>query len=96
MTDELPPLPKDTQDLAVEPKPQPFPADQIPLTVTIEVDRFQMALGKVAQLKPRNVLEFRKSSEAGVYLTVSGKRIATCELVCLGEAMGVKILNLGD
>jgi flagellar motor switch protein FliN/FliY len=92
MTNELPPLPEDMQ----EPKAQPLPADQIPLTVTVEVDRFRMPLEKVAQLKPGNVLEIRKSDGAGVYLTISGKRVATGELVRLGEAMGVKILRLGD
>ena len=96
MTDELPPIPEDTQELPPEPEAQPLPAGQIPLTVTVEVDRFQMPLEKVAELKPGNVLELGKSAESGVHLTVSGKRVATGELVRLGEAMGVKILKLGN
>lgn len=75
---------------------KPLAADQIPLTLTVELGRFQMPLEKVTQLKPGNILDLQKSKEANVHLTVGGKRVATGELVAIGEAMGVKILKLGD
>ncbi len=69
---------------------------EIPITLTVEVGRFKMPLSKVTQLKPGNVLDLALGSQPTVHLTVGGKRVAKGELVHLGEALGVKILNLGD
>jgi flagellar motor switch protein FliN len=68
---------------------------QVPIHLTVEVGRLQMPLDKVTQLKPGNVLELGHSPEANVHLTIGGKRVATGELVRLGDALGVKILKIG-
>ncbi|NGX47714.1 MAG: hypothetical protein K1000chlam3_01096 [Chlamydiae bacterium] len=73
-----------------------LPSGKIPIQITVEVGRLQMPLEKVTQLKPGNVLELGLSPQPDVYLTVGGKRIAKGELVNLGEALGVKILKLGE
>ena len=73
-----------------------LPTKDMPITITVEVSRFQMPLNKVTQLKPGNVLDLSLTPQPNVHLTVGGKRIAKGELVQLGEALGVKILNLGD
>jgi len=69
---------------------------EIPITLTVEVGRFKMPLKKVTQLKPGNVLDLALGPQPIVHLTIEGRRVAKGELVHLGEALGVKILNLGD
>ena len=69
---------------------------KIPLTITVEVGRFQMPLQKLMQLKPGNVLDLSINPQMDVYLTMGGKRIAKGELVKLGESIGVKILDVGE
>jgi len=78
-----------------EEKEKITPSGKIPLQITVEVGRLQMPLEKVSELSPGNVLELGIGPSPDVYLTVGGKRIAKGELVNLGEAIGVKILNLG-
>lgn len=97
MTEEdLTPPQEQDQPLAEEPEAKPLSADEIPLTLTVELGRFQMPLEQVTQLKPGNVLDLNRSKRANVHLTVGGKSVAIGELVTLGETMGVKILKLRD
>lgn len=72
------------------------PSGKIPLQITVEVGRLQMPLEKISELSPGNILELGVGPSPDVFLTVGGKRIAKGELVNLGEALGVKILKLGD
>lgn len=69
---------------------------KIPINLTIEVGRVKMPLEKLTQLQPGNVLNLSIPPDLGVYLTVDGKRIAKGELVKIGEALGVKILKMGE
>lgn len=68
---------------------------EIPLTITVEVARWRMPLNELIDLKPGNVLELPVRPEEGVYLCVNGKRIARGELLKLGDAIGVKVLEKG-
>lgn|GEM_PF-380135 len=69
---------------------------EIPITLTVEVARVQMPLGKLSQLQPGNVLDLSVAPALSVHLTSNGKRVAKGELIKLGETLGVKILKLGD
>lgn len=69
---------------------------KVPMQVTVEVGRIQMPLEKLTELKSGNILELGLGPSPDVFLTVGGKRIAKGELVNLGDALGVKILKLGD
>jgi flagellar motor switch protein FliN len=66
----------------------------IPMTLTVEVGRISMSLEKVLQLQPGNLLEISLQPQQGVWLTVQGKRVASGELLSIGDVMGVKILQL--
>ena len=79
-----------------ENKPPVAPVENVPLTLTVEVSRLQMPLGKVAELKPGNVLDLKIAPSPDVHLCAGGKRIAKGELVQIGEALGVKILQVGE
>lgn len=69
---------------------------EIPFPIVVEVDRIKMSLGKLLELVPGNILDLSVHPEQGVYLTVHGKKIARGELVKIGEALGVKIVELGE
>ena len=71
-------------------------SQKIPLTLVIEVDRIRMSLDKLLQLAPGNVLDLSVRPEQGVYVTIGGKKVAHGEIIKLGDALGLKILQLGD
>lgn len=76
---------------------KPFSSIQkIPMNLTVEVGRVKMPLEKLTQLKPGNVLHLPLAADHNVYLSVEGKRIAQGELVKIGDALGVKILKVGE
>ncbi|MDN3505981.1 MAG: type III secretion system cytoplasmic ring protein SctQ [Simkaniaceae bacterium] len=97
--EELPPPPSPPEDSSPAEsgeKEKITPSGKIPLQITVEVGRLQMPLEKVSELTPGNILELGVGPSPDVFLTVGGKRIAKGELVNLGEALGVKVLKLGD
>lgn len=67
---------------------------EIPLTLTVEVDRLHMTLGKLLELSPGNVLELSVRPEQGVSVMVGGKKVAHGEIVKIGDALGLKILKI--
>ncbi|MBS0629843.1 MAG: type III secretion system cytoplasmic ring protein SctQ [Verrucomicrobia bacterium] len=69
---------------------------KIPLTIVVEAGRLHMPLDQVTKLKPGNVLDLKLAPLPNVHLTIGGKRVAKGELVQLGDALGVRILQLGD
>lgn len=99
MEEQEPPSPEESEPLwTASPAPdtsteEMLSAHAIPVTLVVEVARLQMTIEKLLQLQPGNVIELPIQPENGVDLTVNGKRIARGELVKLGEAIGVKILQ---
>lgn len=77
------------------PSEAPLKIDEVPLSVVIEVGRMQMSVKKMMELQPGNMLELDVHPENGVDLVVNGKRIAKGELIKLGEALGIRILDIG-
>lgn len=67
--------------------------EEIPLTVVVEVARFKMSLDKLLHLEPGNLLDLHIKPEEGVNLIVNGKKVASGELVKVGDFLGVKILK---
>ena len=70
-------------------------ADELPVTVLVEIGRLQMSVQQLLQLQPGNTLELDITPEDGVDLVVNGKRIAKGELLRVGDAIGVRILDIG-
>lgn len=68
---------------------------EVPLQITVELVRMRITLEKLMQLAPGNVMELPIQPEQGVNLSVNGQVIARAELVHLGEALGVRILEKG-
>lgn len=82
-------------DTALAPAETQLKIDEIPLSVVVEVGRIQMSVKKILELQPGNILELNLHPENGVDLVVNGNRIAKGELIKLGEALGVRILDIG-
>lgn len=70
-------------------------AEDIPLQIIVEAGRLQISVQKLLELQPGNVLELNIRPEDGVNLVVNGRIIAKGELIRLGEALGVRILDIG-
>jgi type III secretion system YscQ/HrcQ family protein len=66
---------------------------ELPLFVTVELTRLRMTVEQLMSLAPGNFLELPIDPAQGVLLTVNGRKIGRGELVYLGEALGVRILE---
>ncbi|MBS3904030.1 MAG: type III secretion system cytoplasmic ring protein SctQ [Simkania sp.] len=89
---ESPPIEKEPLQAPVE---TPSLTQEIPITLSVEVTRLRMGLDKVLALQPGNIIDLSVSAEQGVTLMTGGKAIARGELIQIGDALGVKILELG-
>lgn len=69
-------------------------AAEVPLTLTVEVGRLHVTMQKLLELQPGNVLELPVRPEQGVFVMLSGKRVAKGELIRIGEVLGVRILKV--
>ena len=76
------------QDVAIK-------VQEVPLHVVVEAGRLKMSLQQLLDLQPGNLLELGITPESGVNLTVAGKVIGRGELIRVGEALGVRILEKG-
>ena len=72
----------------------PLSVDDIPLSVVIEVGRIQMSVKKLLELQPGNMLELDIHPDSGIDMVVNGRRIARGELLKIGDALGIRILEL--
>lgn len=72
----------------------PSSIEDLPLNIVVEVGRIQMSIKKIAELQPGNMLELDIHPEKGVDLVVNGKRIARGELLQIGDALGIRIIEL--
>ena len=68
---------------------------EMPLTVSVELARLRITLDQLMHLKPGNMLELPVQSDQDVALTVNGQKVGRAELVYLGEALGIRILEIG-
>lgn len=69
--------------------------DEIPIVVTVEVARIKTTVQTLTNLQPGNLLELHVQPEHSVDLTVNGRRIGRGELMRVGEALGVRVLEVG-
>jgi len=71
----------------------PFSAEDVPLSISVEIGRFRMPIKKVMELQPGNLLELGARAQNGVDLVINGRCIAKGELLRIGDALGVRILE---
>jgi type III secretion system YscQ/HrcQ family protein len=96
------PRPRETHAMAVpaEPTANPStgagavaPAD-VPVTLTVELGRINLSLGRIADLKPGDVLELGRHAREPVELTSGGRLIARGELVQIDNELGVRVTHV--
>jgi type III secretion system YscQ/HrcQ family protein len=78
---------------ATAPAPDSSPAD-VPVTLAVELGRLNLTLGRLADLKPGDVLELGRHSREPVELTSNGRLVARGELVLIDTELGVRITHL--
>ena len=76
------------------PEQQMLHPNQVPLTLSIEVAKLNISLEKLVELAPGNVLKTGVYPEQGVRLSLNGRVIGKGELLQVGDALGVKIIEL--
>ena len=64
------------------------------LTVTAEIGHVSMPLNKLLHLEPGMMIDLVMRPEQGVDLTISGRKVASGELLKLGETVGLRILEI--
>lgn len=67
---------------------------EIPLHISVELARLKIPLDQLMSLSPGNFLEIPPLSDKKVSLVANGQKIGVAELVHLGEALGLKILEI--
>ncbi|MBI5272906.1 MAG: type III secretion system cytoplasmic ring protein SctQ [Chlamydiia bacterium] len=68
---------------------------EIPLNVSVELTRLSITLERLMQLQPGNLIEMPIQLDQNVSLIVNGGKVGTAELVQLGDALGLRILQIG-
>lgn len=74
----------------------PVKPGEIPVTVCVEVARMNTDVQTLLNLQPGNLLEFHATPEQGVDLTINGSCVAKGELLQIGDAIGVRVLEVGQ
>lgn len=83
------------KEAPLEGKSSPIAPENIPITLIVEVGQIQMTMEQLLNLAPGNLLEINMQPENGVDLTIHGKVVGRGELIRIGEAIGVRVLQLG-
>ncbi len=70
------------------------PIKDIPLQISIEMARLKITLDELMNLSPGSLLELPPLADKRVSLIANGQKIGVAELIYLGEALGLKILEI--
>src|SRR5262249_18262557 len=71
----------------------PMPAE-IPVTLIVELGRVNLTVGRLAALRPGDVVELGRHSFEPVELTSGGRLIARGELVQIDTELGVRVTRV--
>lgn len=81
----------DQQDGATPPL---VDADALPIALSFEIGRHEMALGELRRLAPGRALSLGVPTDAPVTVLANGRAIARGEIVAIGDALGVRLTEL--
>ncbi len=83
-----------TPSSASSPDPSQPAAADVPVTLVVELGRVNLPLGRLADLKPGDVVELGRHSREPVELTSGGRLIARGDLVLIDTELGVRVTHL--
>ena len=86
--------PTPREPLPVNPTPTNAGPADVPVTLVVELGRVNLALSRLADLKPGDVVELGRHSREPVELTSNGKLVARGELVQIDTELGVRVTNV--
>lgn len=66
----------------------------ITVPVTVELVRFNKLLADLISLQPGNIIELDNSLDEPFDLFANGKKIGTCEVVNIGDKLGIKVVSI--
>ena len=69
--------------------------EEIPVPLIVELGRIEITIEKLLQLQAGNLLELDVHPEDGVDLVMNGNCIGKGELCRIGDALGVRITEIG-
>ncbi|MBF8263122.1 MAG: FliMN protein [Parachlamydiales bacterium] len=84
---------KNTEETASAEEGRAMAVKELPLLVTVELARLRMSVDQLMKLSPGNFLELPIHPDQEVSLTVNGQKIGRGELVYLGEALGIRVIE---
>jgi type III secretion system YscQ/HrcQ family protein len=82
------------QEATEAPQEEAVSSPTTDLLLTAEVGRLNISLHQLLQLKTGSLLDLPMRPEQGIDVTLGGKRMAKAELLKLGEASGLRILDI--
>jgi flagellar motor switch protein FliN len=85
--------PKNHEELSLE---KILSVHEVSVPLVVELGKINMSIEKLLQLKPGNTIEFPLRADQSVDLTLHGKKIAKGELVKIGEAVGIKVIQISE
>jgi hypothetical protein len=64
------------------------------LLLTAEIGKLKISLRQLLEMKSGSMLDLPMRPEHGIDITLGGKRVAKAELIKLGQATGLRILDI--
>jgi type III secretion system YscQ/HrcQ family protein len=74
--------------------PAPAAVTDVPVTLVVELGRVNLTLGRLADLKPGDLVELGRHSREPVELTSGGRLVARGELVQIDTELGVRVTHV--
>jgi flagellar motor switch protein FliN len=71
-----------------------MPTTENQFILTAEIGRIRLPLQKLLHLQPGAMIDLIQRPEQGVDITINGKKVASGELLKLGETIGLRILDV--
>ncbi len=73
--------------------PDAAPLD-VPVTLAVELGRVNLTVGRLAELRPGEVIELARQARAPVELTSNGRVVARGELILIDTELGVRVTSV--
>ncbi len=66
----------------------------VPITLAVELGRVNLTVGRLAELRPGEVIELARQARAPVELTSNGRVVARGELILIDTELGVRVTSV--
>jgi type III secretion system YscQ/HrcQ family protein len=88
-------LPRESASMAsADPSAPVSSASELPVSLTVELGRLSLPLGRLAELKSGDIVELSREPGAPVDLTSGGRLVARGELVEIDDELGVRVTRV--